>query len=169
MRLRRTFLSMLALGSGLALTGCETFDLDNIFNSKKPLPGERRAVFPEGVPGVQQGVPADLVRGYQPQGEAQPEPVAEPEKPKPAPRRVATPARPASSPRPPRQQPLPQEPADEPQQQPAAQQPNQAAPPPRTPSQPAPAWPDPPSRTAPQSSQPTTVWPDPPRSGTSTR
>jgi hypothetical protein len=166
MRLRRTFLSMLVLGNGLALAGCETFDLDNMFSNKKPLPGERRAVFPEGVPGVQHGVPPNLVRGYQPPSEAQPEPVAEPEKPKPAPRRVATPARPASTPRQQQQQ---QQAVEQPPQ-PATQQPSQAAwPAPRPASQPAPAWPAPPSGPAPQSSQPTTVWPDPPRPGNSTR
>ena len=37
----------------------------DIFDNKKPLPGERRAVFPEGVPGVPQGVPPELVKGYQ--------------------------------------------------------------------------------------------------------
>ena len=34
-------------------------------DTKKPLPGERKAVFPEGVPGVAQGVPPELVKGYQ--------------------------------------------------------------------------------------------------------
>ena len=33
------------------------------FNQKKPLPGERKAVFPEGVPGVPQGVPPEMVQG----------------------------------------------------------------------------------------------------------
>jgi len=41
-------------------------DFNPLGTSKKPLPGERRAVFPEGVPGVQQGVPADMVRRNQP-------------------------------------------------------------------------------------------------------
>ena len=60
-----------------ALAGCESSQiLDKVQDSvsdfnpfgtgKKPLPGERKALFPEGVPGVQQGVPAELVAGSQP-------------------------------------------------------------------------------------------------------
>ena len=58
--------------AGSRSAGCDSFDpLDkfqdwDIMGSKKPLPGERRAVFPEGVPGVPQGVPPDMVKGYQP-------------------------------------------------------------------------------------------------------
>jgi hypothetical protein len=37
----------------------------DFFNSKKKLPGERKPVFPEGVPGVTQGIPAELVKGNQ--------------------------------------------------------------------------------------------------------
>jgi hypothetical protein len=155
---RRTLLTMLLLGTGLALAGCETFDLESIWNSKKPLPGERREVFPQGVPGVQQGVPPDLVRGYQPPAEAPPEAAAEPDKPKPRPRRVATPARPASAPaRQQQQQPAPPQPS-----QSGSQEPTQSA------SQPTAAWPAPPARTASQPSQ-TPAWPDPPRPGTTTR
>jgi hypothetical protein len=36
-----------------------------LFNTKKKLPGERKAVFPEGVPGVSQGIPSELVKGNQ--------------------------------------------------------------------------------------------------------
>ena len=36
-----------------------------LFNSKKKLPGDRKAVFPEGVPGVTQGIPSELVKGNQ--------------------------------------------------------------------------------------------------------
>jgi hypothetical protein len=81
----------------LPLGGCETSsmwdgannisdrfqDMMHDFNpfgtAKKPLPGERRAVFPEGVPGVQQGVPPELMRSNQPGEEAQaaPEPAAQ--------------------------------------------------------------------------------------------
>ena len=61
--------SVLALAPVLA--GCETFDPTDIFSSdmfgsKKKLPGERKPVFPEGTPGVAQGVPQELVKGYQP-------------------------------------------------------------------------------------------------------
>ncbi|TCT05094.1 hypothetical protein [Aquabacter spiritensis] len=44
---------LLALALAAALSGCETFDKINPFAEKEtPLPGDRRAVFPEGVPGV---------------------------------------------------------------------------------------------------------------------
>jgi hypothetical protein len=36
-----------------------------LFNTKKKLPGDRKPVFPEGVPGVSQGIPSDLVKGNQ--------------------------------------------------------------------------------------------------------
>jgi len=38
----------------------------DLFGSKKKLPGDRKPVFPEGVPGVAQGIPSDLVKGNQP-------------------------------------------------------------------------------------------------------
>ena len=33
---------------------------------KKKLPGERKELFPDGVPGVTQGVPPEYLKGYQP-------------------------------------------------------------------------------------------------------
>jgi hypothetical protein len=42
----------------------------DIFNTKKKISGEREPVFPQGVPGAEQGVPPDLVKGYQPPPEA---------------------------------------------------------------------------------------------------
>jgi hypothetical protein len=73
-------LSLLSLGFGLA--GCGSMDPSNfdptaifdleIFNTKKKLPGERKAVFPEGTPGVPQGVPPELVKGHQAPPEADP-------------------------------------------------------------------------------------------------
>jgi hypothetical protein len=67
---------MLALG--LVLAACtpggqfdptEVVSAD-IFNTKKKLGGEREPLFPQGVPGAEQGVPPDLVKGYQPPPEA---------------------------------------------------------------------------------------------------
>ncbi len=55
-----------------------------IFNTKKKLPGERQPVFPEGTPGVSQGVPQEMVKGYQPP--AEPEPPAKQAEPKPKPK-----------------------------------------------------------------------------------
>src|SRR5436190_13058214 len=70
-RVARIALTASALSLGLALAACESFDptslLDSdIFSTKKKLPGERQPVFPEGTPGVAQGVPPELVKGYQP-------------------------------------------------------------------------------------------------------
>ena len=52
-----------------AMAGCssssfEASDLLDWMDTKKKLPGDRKPVFPEGVPGVQQGVPRELYRGY---------------------------------------------------------------------------------------------------------
>ena len=74
MRHRRIVLIASLLACGLTLSGCESFDPTEWFNTKKPLPGDRKAVFPEGVPGVPQGVPPELVQGYQPPPEPVPEP-----------------------------------------------------------------------------------------------
>ena len=38
----------------------------DMFDTKKKLKGQREPVFPSGVPGTTTGVPADLVKGYQP-------------------------------------------------------------------------------------------------------
>src|SRR6478735_7192661 len=48
------------------LGGCSSFDptdLLDFLDTKKKLPGDRKPVFPEGVPGLEQGVPKDLYRG----------------------------------------------------------------------------------------------------------
>jgi hypothetical protein len=73
----RVGLTIGALALGLALTACENFDPTDIFdseifNTKKKLPGERIPVFPQGTPGVPQGVPPELVKGYQAPPEAAP-------------------------------------------------------------------------------------------------
>lgn len=95
-----------ALALALALAACTKggqFDptvlLDNdAFDSKKKLKGDRIPVFPNGVPGVTTGVPADLVKGYQaPPDQPDPDSInppppdtaeksAEAEKPKPKPK-----------------------------------------------------------------------------------
>ncbi len=43
----------------------EVFNSD-MFDSKTKLKGQREPLFPNGVPGTTTGVPADLVKGYQP-------------------------------------------------------------------------------------------------------
>jgi hypothetical protein len=61
------FAGLVALAPVLA--GCENFDMDSLdvfhLNDKKKLPGERKEVFPEGVPGVTQGIPPEYLKGNQ--------------------------------------------------------------------------------------------------------
>ena len=109
---RVVLLTVLAT-SASGLTACSNFDPDKLdifgLNEKKKLPGERKDVFPGGVPGVTQGIPPEYVRGTQvpPEtaqapapaqakeaaaGEEEKATAAEPEeKPKPKPKRVAKP------------------------------------------------------------------------------
>jgi hypothetical protein len=94
-RHHRAILTAAALAMSGALVGCESNDMMDKLqdmipfgDNKKPLPGERKEVFPQGVPGVPQGVPPDMVKGNQPPPDAVPPPqqaaVAPPaEKPKP--------------------------------------------------------------------------------------
>ncbi len=145
----RVTVTVATLSLGLALGGCGSFDptaiLDSdFFTAKKKLPGERRPVFPEGTPGVSQGVPPELVKGYEAPPEPEPARQAEPAeakpKPKPRPKIVARPKE-ESSPTPVTVRPSP-------------------APAP-APSQSQPQWPDPPPV---GSARPVggVVWPDPP-------
>jgi len=164
MAARRSLLAMSLLGLSLALTGCESMDPAYwIPDNKKKLPGDRREVFPEGVPGVVQGVPPELIKGNNALMEPEPAPqaaapqaappVEEKPKPKARPRKAARPA------------PPPEE--SQPQQR---AQPAPAAP---RPAQPAAsgAWPSPQPQTAqqPQAAPSASGWPAPPPSGTFTR
>jgi hypothetical protein len=63
---------LIALAVAVALSGvvagCSTANFDpsdllDFLDTKKKLPGERKPVFPEGVPGLEQGVPKDLYKG----------------------------------------------------------------------------------------------------------
>jgi len=128
----------LVLAGVLAATGlsaCESLDSFDLFDSKKKLPGDRKPVFPDGVPGVSSGVPPELVKGYrEPEGgvadpakaaaEAAAEPAPKPKKPKPVPKRAASKVPPATNAAAPAQQP-----------------PSQAATSPWPASQPQSAWP----------------------------
>jgi hypothetical protein len=183
---RRIGTAALLVAIGVGLAGCETSDMMdkaqetiadfNPFGTKKqPLPGQRREVFPQGVPGVQQGVPSTMMKGAQqipdPNApaviEAAPEPAAAEEKSKPKPKaRVARP-RPtappaeAAAPKPVRAARKPAAPAAQ-SQQPA----DDSWPAPAEANQPAAssAWPS-----ATQQPAAPTVWPDPPKAGTFTR
>jgi hypothetical protein len=145
------------LSLALALSNCSSFDptdiLDGVFAAqKKPLPGERKPLFPSGTPGVSQGLPPELVKGYQAPAAtdatqdgqaAQAVQAPAPDKPKPKPKPKAAAAQPASQSRSPTA---------------ATQAPAST----RTSASQSP-WPDPPptrQSAAPSAGQ--TVWPDPP-------
>jgi hypothetical protein len=168
---------LIALVAAMPLAACSSgFDPENItdkldfLNPKKKLPGDRKAVFPGGVPGITQGVPPELVKGNQPPPESQTAAVADPQaapppggssgqaaaaqpgaepaqEPPPKPKRVAAKPKPKPQPRP------QAEPVQEPQQQ---------AQPARSPQQQLAPWPGspPPQSTA----QP--GWPSSPAPGT---
>jgi hypothetical protein len=168
-RFTRTLLiaSVLALPLG----GCATYDtitdsldptewFSNDFfglGTKKKLPGERRPVFPQGVPGVAKGVPPDMIKGNQvaavpeepiiPPEEAKPKPKAKP-KPRPKAETVAIQRAPTSITvrRSPEAQQEPPPPAQ--QQQSGGVQ-----------------WPDPPAARSPQPAPAGggVQWPEPPR------
>ena len=145
-----------------ALAGCTNFDPDSLdifkLNEKKKLPGDRKELFPGGVPGVTQGIPPEYVKGKQQPPEAAqalqaPAPeqkAAEEAEPKPKPKRAAKP-RTASQ--------QPTHAASQPQQQ--------TAPWPQQDPQPAPQqgqspWPT-------QGEATTAPWPSSPQPGTFSR
>ncbi|MEH2509314.1 hypothetical protein V1291_000668 [Nitrobacteraceae bacterium AZCC 1564] len=78
MRLSQRLIALTVLAAiGTALAGCSsgTFDPTDMldwFDTKKKIPGERKPVFPDGVPGVEQGVPKDLYKGAQQQPDQPP-------------------------------------------------------------------------------------------------
>jgi len=60
-------------------SGFDPSDMLDFLDTKKKLPGDRKPVFPDGVPGLEQGVPKDLYKGAQqadPQQSANAEPGA---------------------------------------------------------------------------------------------
>jgi hypothetical protein len=65
-RLIATALTLAFVG---VLGGCSSTpswdptDLMDFLDTKKPTPGVRKPVFPEGVPGMTQGVPRELIKG----------------------------------------------------------------------------------------------------------
>jgi len=67
----RLLAAAFALCLAAPLTGCGSLstpswdptDLLDFLDTKKRAPGERKPVFPEGVPGISQGVPKEMVRG----------------------------------------------------------------------------------------------------------
>jgi len=170
MAMRRSLFALPLLCLSLVLAGCENMDPAYwLPDNKKKLPGERREVFPEGVPGVIQGVPPELVKGNaaaQAEGDAaaaapqaEPAPVQEKRQPtKSRPRKVVRPI-----------QPPPDDAQAEQQTQPRQTAPRQAQP-----AQSGGAWPSPQAAQQPQQQQQqapaaASGWPSPPAAGTFTR
>src|SRR5947199_8526082 len=50
-------------GCSGGLSNWDPSDLLDFLDTKKKLPGERKPVFPNGVPGLEQGVPKELYKG----------------------------------------------------------------------------------------------------------
>jgi len=50
-------------GCSSGMSNFDPSDLLDFLDTKKKLPGERKPVFPEGVPGLEQGVPKELYKG----------------------------------------------------------------------------------------------------------
>jgi hypothetical protein len=48
---------------GGGLSNWDPTDMLDWLDTKKKLPGDRKPVFPDGVPGLEQGVPKDLYKG----------------------------------------------------------------------------------------------------------
>jgi hypothetical protein len=57
------FAGLLGGCSSLPTPSFDPTDMLDFLDTKKKAPGERKPVFPEGVPGISQGVPRDMVRG----------------------------------------------------------------------------------------------------------
>jgi hypothetical protein len=72
-------------GCSSGLSNWDPSDLLDIFDTKKKLPGDRKPVFPDGVPGLEQGVPKELYKGASQVDQQNPQAVAAappPEEPK---------------------------------------------------------------------------------------
>src|ERR671936_258383 len=97
---------LIAFVLAMPLAACSSgFDPENLtdkldfLNPKKKLPGERKAVFPGGVPGITQGVPPPGGQPGASSGQAAAPPkTEEAQEPPPKPKRVA--AKPKPQPRP---------------------------------------------------------------------
>ena len=96
---------LLTLATGLAACA-DGFDPDKLdvlgLNEKKKLPGKREALFPEGVPGVTQGIPPEYLKGNvaEQTGAAVPIEPLKPEAQPPAQTASAEPAQTAEKPKP---------------------------------------------------------------------
>jgi hypothetical protein len=77
-RLHRVVSATVLIALSGALAGCSSsvsnwdpMDMLDFLDTKKKLPGDRKPVFPEGVPGLEQGVPKELYKGNAQQSQLQ--------------------------------------------------------------------------------------------------
>jgi hypothetical protein len=151
--LARLGFGMVLAAAAALVSGCESLEnLGSLFDTKTKLPGERKPVFPEGVPGVTPGVPPEMVKGYR-------EPAVEPPSPAAA---LAEEPRAAEAKPKPKPKPHAIQTAAKPQPAPVAQ----AAAPPPAPANATAPWPSPQQQPQPQPQAP---WPSAPSSGTISR
>lgn len=166
-RTQRAVLIAAMLAIAPVLAGCADFDMDKLdvfgLNEKKKLPGDRKPLFPEGVPGVSQGIPPEYMMGNRPP--ENPDVAAAPIAEAPAKTAAVTPAEePKAKPKPKRApRPVAASAPTRVTVQPTAQQQPQA--------QQAPApWPEPaPQQQPPAQSSGTAPWPSAPPPGTFSR
>src|SRR5271169_2150140 len=108
--LARLGFAMVLAAAAALVSACDTLEnVGSMLDNKTKLSGDRKPVFPEGVPGVTPGVPPEMVKGYrEPVVETPPPPVlgeqtlaaeAKPKpKPKPKPHAIQTAAKPQPAP-----------------------------------------------------------------------
>src|SRR5436305_5029361 len=78
-RLQRLIAASVLVALSGAVAGCSSSfsswdpsDMLDWIDTKKKLPGERKPVFPEGVPGLEQGVPKEMYKGARQEQDAPP-------------------------------------------------------------------------------------------------
>src|ERR1700686_5151734 len=60
---RLVALTAVLAGCSGGISSFDPTDMLDFLDTKKKLPGDRKPVFPEGVPGLEQGVPKNLYKG----------------------------------------------------------------------------------------------------------
>jgi hypothetical protein len=77
-RFQRLIAASVLMALSGAVAGCsgsvsswDPMDMLDFLDTKKKLPGERKPVFPDGVPGLEQGVPKSLYKGAQQEADQQ--------------------------------------------------------------------------------------------------
>src|ERR1700761_8596562 len=103
-RLQRLIAAVVLVALSGAIAGCSrnvnSFDpmdwLDWI-DTKKKLQGDRKPVFPDGVPGLEQGVPKSLYKGAQEANQNPPEAAPVPPPPEAKPKKTAKKKQPAAT------------------------------------------------------------------------